>query len=401
MKNSTSVPTDPLNPPDFSLVPAGLFVQLLRWAHLPDSVLMQARQRIIAIALLAWLPLLLLCALEGQMLTGSLAVPFLLDIEAHVRFLVAAPLLILAEIAMHRRIPPLLQQFRVRRLVPEHSMARFEAAVASAFRLRSSALADALLIAAVYGVGVLIVWRHYVALDAATWYATPSATGSKLSLAGVWYGYVSVPIVQFLLFRLYWRMLVWARLLWQVSRIELSLVPAHPDRYGGLEFLASTGYAFTMFAAAHGALAAGQIASRIFFAGATLPQFANEISGLIIFMLCVVLAPLLFFAPQLAAAKQAGVLEYGALAERYVRGFDAKWLRGGAPADEELIGSADIQSQADLGTSYDVVRSMRIAPLSIQAIVPLVLATVIPIAPLMLTMIPLNELLKKLFGIVF
>jgi hypothetical protein len=95
------------------------------------------------------------------------------------------------------------------------------------------------------------------------------------------------------------------------------------------------------------------------------------------------------------------VLEYGALAERYVRGFDAKWLRGGAPADEELIGSADIQSQADLGTSYDVVRSMRIAPLSIQAIVPLVLATVIPIAPLMLTMIPLNELLKKLFGIVF
>ncbi|MCI4430178.1 MAG: hypothetical protein JHC40_13535 [Burkholderiales bacterium] len=401
MKNSTSVPTDPLNPPDFSLVPAGLFVQLLRWAHLPDSVLMQARQRIIAIALLAWLPLLLLCALEGQMLTGSLAVPFLLDIEAHVRFLVAAPLLILAEIAMHRRIPPLLQQFRVRRLVPEHSMARFEAAVASAFRLRSSALADALLIAAVYGVGVLIVWRHYVALDAATWYATPSATGSKLSLAGIWYGYVSVPIVQFLLFRLYWRMLVWARLLWQVSRIELSLVPAHPDRYGGLEFLASTGYAFTMFAAAHGALAAGQIASRIFFAGATLPQFANEISGLIIFMLCVVLAPLLFFAPQLAAAKQAGVLEYGALAERYVRGFDAKWLRGGAPADEELIGSADIQSQADLGTSYDVVRSMRIAPLSIQAIVPLVLATVIPIAPLMLTMIPLNELLKKLFGIVF
>ena len=401
MKNSTSVPTDPLNPPDFSLVPAGLFVQLLRWAHLPDRVLMQARQRIIAIALLAWLPLLLLCALEGQMLTGSLAVPFLLDIEAHVRFLVAAPLLILAEIAMHRRIPPLLQQFRVRRLVPEHSMARFEAAVASAFRLRSSALADALLIAAVYGVGVLIVWRHYVALDAATWYATPSATGSKLSLAGVWYGYVSVPIVQFLLLRLYWRMLVWARLLWQVSRIELSLVPAHPDRYGGLGFLTSTGYAFTMFAAAHGALAAGQIASRIFFAGATLPQFANEISGLIIFMLCVVLAPLLFFAPQLAAAKQAGVLEYGALAERYVRGFDAKWLRGGAPADEELIGSADIQSQADLGTSYDVVRSMRIAPLSIQAIVPLVLATVIPIAPLMLTMIPLNELLKKLFGIVF
>jgi hypothetical protein len=181
----------------------------------------------------------------------------------------------------------------------------------------------------------------------------------------------------------------------------LNLAPAHPDRYGGLGFLASTGYAFTMFAAAHGALMAGQIANRIFFADATLPQFADEIGGLVIFMLCVVLAPLLFFAPQLAAAKQAGLLEHGVLAERYVRGFKAKWLREGAPADEELIGSADIQSLADLGNSFEVVRTMRIAPVSAQAILPLLVATLVPIAPLMLTMIPLNELLKRVFGIVF
>ena len=78
-------------------------------------------------------------------------------------------------------------------------MPRFDAAIASAFRLRNSVLAEVLLIAFVYGVGVLIVWRHYMALDAATWYATPSAGGSKLSLAGMWYGYVSLPIFQFLL----------------------------------------------------------------------------------------------------------------------------------------------------------------------------------------------------------
>jgi hypothetical protein len=113
-----------------------------------------------------------------------------------------------------------------------------------------------------------------------------------------------------------------------------------------------------------------------------------------------VLAPLLFFAPQLAAAKQAGLLEYGALVERYVRGFDDKWLRGTAPADESLIGSADIQSQADLGTSYDVVRTMNITPISIQAVLPITVATLAPILPLVLTMIPLNELLKKLLGIV-
>jgi len=387
--------------PRFSLVEGGLLFQLLRWAHLSGVGLHKPRPRILAVALLAWLPLLLLSALDGRMLGGSTAAPFLLDVEAHARFLVAAPLLILAELAVHRRMPLMLQQFLERRLVLPQSMTRFEAAVASSLRVRNSVLVEALLLALVYGVGVLIVWRHYLVLDTATWYATPTAQGSTLTLAGMWYGYVSVPIVQFLLLRWYWRILVWVRLLWQVSRIELSLVAAHPDRYGGLGLLSSFGSAFTMFAAAHGALMAGQMASRIFFAGATLPQFANQIAGLVVFMLCIVLAPLLFFAPQLAAAKQAALLEYGALAERYVRGFDAKWLHGGAPAGEDLIGSADIQSQADLGTSYEVVSTMRIVPLSIQAILPLVVATILPIAPLMLTMIPLNELLKQLLGIVF
>jgi hypothetical protein len=262
-------------------------------------------------------------------------------------------------------------------------------------------LAELLLIALVYGIGILIVWRHYLALDAATWYATPSAEGAKLTLAGMWYGYVSLPIVQFLLFRWYWRLFIWARFLWQVSRIELSLVPDHPDRVGGLGFLASTGYAFTMLAAAHGALTAGQVASRIFFAGAKLSEFADEISIVIIFVLCVVLGPLLFFVPQLAAAKQAGLRQSGMLAERYVREFDAKWQGTHAPADEALIGSPDIQSLADLGTSYEVVQTMHIAPITRQTVFQLAAATLVPIVPLVLTMIPLNELLKKLFGIVF
>jgi hypothetical protein len=389
------------DPPDLSLFQRGLFFQLLRWAHFPVAILMNARLRVLILAMLAWLPLLVLSALEGQLLGGTVAVPFLFDVEAHIRFLVALPLLIMAEVATSRHLPPLLQQFAARHLVPENSRARFEAAIAAAFRQRNSVLAEVLLIAFVYGVGILIVWRQYVALDAATWYATPSAEGSTLTNAGMWYGYVSMPIVQFLLLRWYLHMLIWARLLWQVSRIELSLVPAHPDRAGGLGFLASAWFPFALLAAAHGALAAGQIANRIFFAGATLPQFVYEIVVVVVFMLCVVISPLLFFAPQLAAAKRAGLLNYGTLTSRYVREFDAKWLHGGAPADEELVGSGDIQSLADLSSSYDVVRTMRFTPISMQATVGLAVATLAPIAPLLLTMIPLNQLLEGLVKIIF
>ncbi len=399
--SAASAGLDLHHPPDFSLVLGGPLFQLLRRTHLADDALMLVRQRIVVISLLAWLPLLLLSALEGNLWGGGTSVPFLFDIEVHVRFLVALPLLVLAELVVHRRMRPLLQQFVERNLVPESAMPRFEAAVVSAFRLRNSVLAEVLLISIVYGVGVLFIWRHYVALDTATWYATGSAGGSQLSLAGMWFGYISLPIFQFLLCRWYFRLFIWARFLWQVSRIELSLLPTHPDRLGGLSFISGQIYAFTVLAVAHGALLAGNLANRIFFLGAELLQFKVEIAVLVVFMMCVVLGPLLFFTPQLAQAKRKGSREYGVLAERYAREFDAKWLRGGAPANEPLLGSSDIQSLADLGNSFQVVREMRIVPIKRDDLLRLVGATLAPIVPLALTMMSLEELLKKLFGVLF
>lgn len=310
------------SPENFSIVLGGPLFQLLRRARLSDDALQLVRKRILFIALFAWLPLLLLSTLERHLFGGSATVPFLMDFEVHVRFLVALPLLIGAELVVHRC---------------------FNASLVSSLSLRNSVLAEVLLIALVYGVGVLVVWRKYLALDTSTWYATPSATGASLSFAGMWYGYVSLPIFQFLLCRWYFRIAIWARFLWLVSRIELILIPTHPDRNAGLGFLDTIAYAFAPLAAAHGALIAGQIANRIFFLGAALPEFKMEIAFLLCWVLFVVFAPLLVFAPQLAQAKRTGNREYGALAERYVRDFDDKWLRGGVAANEPLLASTPSQ----------------------------------------------------------
>jgi len=118
-------------------------------------------------------------------------------------------------------------------------------------------------------------------------------------------------------------------------------------------------------------------------------------------VLCLVFAPFLVFSPQLAAAKRTGLREYGTLAERYVREFDTKWVRGGAPADEPFIGSGDIQSLADLNNSFDVVKTMRIAPITRESVTPVVAATLAPIVPLALTMMSFEDLLKQLFGALF
>ena len=280
-------------------------------------------------------------------------------------------------------------------------MPKFEAAIASAFRLRNSMLAEVLLLAFVYGVGILVIWRQYVTLDASTWYATPSAGGPEPSWAGRWYGWVSMPIFQFLLCRWYFRLFIWARFLWQVSRIELRLVPTHPDRVGGLSFLSETPLLFpcspwrTAPWWPDRSLAAFSSSGRHCLSSRVRSPFW------LIFMLCVVLGPLLLFTPQLFEAKWKGLREYGTLAGSYVREFDAKWLRRPPPANETFMGSADIQSLADLGNSYEVVRSMRIAPISNPAVLGLVAATLLPIAPLLLTMMPLEELLKKLSSILF
>ena len=159
--------------------------------------------------------------------------------------------------------------------------------------------------------------------------------------------------------------------------------------------------AFAPVLLAQGAILAGTMANRIFYAGATLPEFKVELIGIAAVMVFAILGPLLVFGPQLAAAKRVGLREYGTLAQRYAREFKHKWLRGGAPTDEPLIGSADIQSLADLGNSFEMVKAMRWVPFTSQTVLQLAATTLAPVVPLLLTMISLEELLERLLKIVF
>ena len=389
----------PAQEPDFSLVLGGPLYQLLRRTHLSDDHMLLQRRRIVALTAIAWLPLLLLTAAGGQLFSG-VAVPFLTDIEVHARLLLALPLLVAAELVVHQRMRLVAATFHTRALIPAGARERLDAAVASAYRLRNSVAVEIVLLAIVYVIGIMVVWRQYMSLDTATWYATPGAGRSTLTFAGTWYGYVSLPIFQFLLCRWYFRVFVWARLLWHVARIELRLVPTHPDRVGGLGFLSNTVFAFVPVIMAHGVLLAGVLANQIFHAAGRLTDFRLEILLLVIFLLLLVAGPLIVFAPQLARAKRNGLREYGNLAQRYVRAFDARWVRGHEP-DDTLLGTGDIQSLADLGNAFEIIKGMRVIPVSKEAILQLAIVAVAPIVPLLLTLMPLEELLKKLIGIVF
>jgi hypothetical protein len=385
-------PSGDVDPRNFSIILGGPLFQLLRRAHMTGNGLELVRRRVLVIAAFAWLPLLLLTLLQGNALGGAASVPFLKDFEVHVRFLVAVPLLVVAELIVHLRLRPVAFEFLQRSLVPPEELPRFHAAIQAAMRLRNSMLAELVMIALVYALGVPVVWRELAALDVPTWYAQ----GSGFTWAGFWYAYVSVPMFQFLLLRWYFRIIVWTRFMWHVSRLKLRVSAMHADRMGGLGFLSGTVFAFVPLAMAHGAVVAGTIANRIFHLGTALYDARIEIALVVAFLLLIVLIPITFFAPQIAEVKRVGQRVYGRLAQRYVAEFEERWLPAGRPADDSPLGTGDIQSLADLSNSMETLRATRIVPITRQAVIALALATLLPIAPLLLTVIPAEELATRL-----
>ena len=390
-----SQPTESLQ--DFSLVLGGPLFQLFLRTGLCGKSLELTRRRVVALIVITWVPLLVLSLAEGRA-WGGVTLPFLYDVEIHVRFLVALPLLVVAELLVHQRMRTVVAQFLQRRLIPDSEMPKFAAAVVSAIRMRNSIFAELILIGlVVFGVGSL--WRGQIALDVPSWYGTQVQGQLAPSMAGWWLGLVSLSMFQFLLLRWYYRIFIWARFLRALSRLQLDLMPAHPDRCGGLGFLGAIAHAFTPLLLAQGSVLSGMMANRIFFAGAKLPEFKLELAGLVALILLMVLAPLLVFGVKLNEVKRKGLREHGALAQRYVREYDQKWLRGSP--DEPLVGSADIQSLADLGNSFEVVKEMKWAPFNWRTVVQLAVVTLLPVLPLMLTMISPEELLDRLLKILF
>ena len=250
-----STPTKLHEPPDLSLVLGGPLFQIFRRAHLSGPTLELLQRRVLSISLFAWLPLAILTAIEGH-LRGGQSLTFAGDIESHVRFLVALPLFLAAELIVHTRIRPVVRLFVERRIIAAEDMPRFYAAIDSALRARNSVWLELALLLFVYVVGHLF-WQHKVALGAATWYAMPDATGIHLTLAGYWYSFVSIPIFQFIFLRWYLRLGIWFLFLWHTSRLKLRLLPAHPDRAGGIGFLGAISYAFSPVLLAQGTLIGG------------------------------------------------------------------------------------------------------------------------------------------------
>ena len=353
-----------------------------------------SRRTAIALALITWVPLLVLSLIGGVAVAGP-QIPFLYDLAAHVRFLVALPVLILAEIPIGARLRSAAAHFVTAGLVAEGDRARFVGFILDAQRLRDSRVAELIILAASYVAAYGLLMRAgFQGGD--TWYAP----GGGHTLAGFWYALVAVPLFQFVLYRWGYRMFVWAWFLRKLTTLNLALAPTHPDGAAGLGFLGKACIPFGTLLFAMSAVVASAIATRVLFAGARLEDFQVSYAALFVIALVSFVGPILVFVPVLLGVKQRGLLTYGTLASRYTELFERKWVAPGAKTDEPLLGTADIQSLADLGNSFALVRSMRALPIQTADFVAMAIPGVIPVIPLAATVMPVADIVKGLLKLI-
>jgi hypothetical protein len=384
--------------PDFSLVLGGPLYQLALRAGMIEPSMSHLRQRVIAAAAITWLPLAVLTAAGGGFLSGY-RVPFLYDLDVHVRFLLALPMLIGAEVVVHRRLRAAVDQFREQNLIAPTDQHRFDRIISRVMRLRNSMTIELALLVLAFTAGYWL-WRSQGSLHVASWYGTAEGGSISFTWAGYWYAFVSVPLFRFIILRWYFRLFIWYLFLFRVARLKLQLNPLHPDQAGGLGFLTLSAEAITPLLIAQTLFLSGLIANQILHDGTTLPAYKFLISGIMVFLMLLPLFPLCFFAPQMAQAKRAGLRQYGALAAQYTGEFRLKWLQGSDIPGNELLGSSDIQALADLANSYAVVNEMRLLPFNRNHVMRLLILTALPLLPLSLTMFPFEVILQQLIKVV-
>jgi hypothetical protein len=390
--------------PDFSLVLGGPLYQLYLRSGLAQPPLWLLPRRVIAIPLICWLPLLLLTALAGRLIRG-VSVPFLLDPEVQVKFLIALPMLIAAEVVVHERIRKIVGQFLERGMIARADLPRFEGIINSAMRLRNSAVMELLLLVLALALGFWMLRANLSVavlpgVRAASWYADYEGGRIHFTAAGTCYVLVSLSIFRFILLRWYFRLFVWCRFLWQVRGMPLQLNFYHPDRAGGLGFLSASLIAFVPVFVSQTMVLAAAIYDRILYEGQKLQSFTMEIAGVLLLFALVAVVPLTFFVVHLDRMGRKAKIEFGAFASRYVNDFRHKWIQAVAYPQEHLLGSADIQSLADVAGSYDVVSGIGLLPITKHAFIRMMIVIALPLLPLVLTVLPLHEIIRRLFKVV-
>lgn len=363
---------------------------LQQWLGLSKPHAPNVLRRALVLALIGWAPLVLFAILQSLWLRADHFAPLVAEVGLHARYLAAVPLLVLAEAWCVPQINAIAQHFLRSGIVRRQDESRFGHALDSTRTLLQSRGAEIAVFAVAYLI-VLATIFSYRTEDLPVWARSGGIT-PFLSPAGWWHMLVSLPLLLILILGWLWRLTVWTRLLWLISRLDLHLVASHPDHSAGLGFLGQSLRAFAPVALAISAVAAGRSAHLVLTgSGLPTPQLMFNV-GLALALVALFAAPLFVFTPVLTRAWRRGALLYGALADEVGHAFERKWLDGRTEDRRDCLQAVDFSAVNDLYAVVANVHSIRFVPVDIRDLVTLAAAILLPFVPVALLAFPLDRI---------
>jgi hypothetical protein len=378
---------------------------LLRWQRsvgLVKTDQPQVGRRVLVAILIAWLPLAILSGVSFVIWSDESSSSFFFDFGVHARFLVAVPAFIFAESECLPRLRTIARHFVEAGLITDADKPRFLTVLASTRSLIESTLGDLVTILIVYGtVAALTVYLSTGSLVA--WHRPETAGAMQLSLAGWWHALVSLPLLLAILIGWLWRIALWWRFLFLVSKLNLHLIPSHPDHAGGLKFVSASLRGFRVVSFALGAVVAGSLANLQLYRSRDLDlaDARNLVIGLMVFLAIILAGPLSIFVRTLREAKKTGIFQYGALAGSVGLRFEEKWLQSGA-VDQTALEAPDFSATTDL---YGVARNayeMKELPFDLKDLIgPVLISGSIPFLPLVVMAMPIEAIFRLILNLLF
>lgn len=381
----------------FSVVQGGPLYRLRRKVGLIPEKGLGISLRILAMILLTWVPVVLGAVVEGVAFPGTSEDPLLRHFGIHTRLLIAVPLLILAEFPMERNVRLVIAHFVTSGLVRPEQRPNLAAILRDCERFRDSHLGRIVVFGAVIAVLILsqsgaeISHNHEL-----KWVTTGSAPNAHTTFAGWWFMHVSRPIYVAIMAVWFWRLIVVWRLMSKISKLDLRLVPSHPDRAGGLAFLQLVVLACNPLLIANSVVLAGRWAHDVKFHDTRVESLQPVLALYIALVLLIFLGPFLTFSKTMLRFKYRSMLQYSTLIGEQGRLIDDKWISRRDVGENPLLGSPEIGPMADGITLYDTVSKLGFFPLGKEVVIRLVVATMIPIIPVFAMQMPLKELILKL-----
>ena len=348
-------------------------------------------RRAVFFTALAWLPLVVWAALTDHLWRGAQGESLLQHFGVHARFLVAVPLLIVAEAPLHRALSEIGRRLGTSGMLDEAGRERLAGIVRDLVRLRDATMPWVLLFALV--IAWVVAQGPDPRADEMAWALGEDGT---FGFGGFWFAYVSRAIFLALLLAWLWRLALVVLLFARIGRLDLALVPTHPDRVGGLGFVQPLPGAFMLVTFALSTSLASRWAHDLLYHGQQLAALKGPTVAFVAVWSLLLLLPLIVLSPPLMATKRRALAEYSALVGRHGRLVEKRWIRGEALEDAALLEASEIGPVADTAAIYGAVAAMRPTPVGKRSLIPILVPIAVPMLVVAALRMPVREILRAL-----